>query len=134
MEPGQWIRPVGSDIQAGATVLAAGEKLGAAEIGILATVGAASVKVNSTTSAARRSWLMLSLGLQISVSGRWAATCGRDNAGSRTEFLQNGGFSRRKARAPLMSAVHIVPADIAPASSWCTIAVLLCRGIESFST
>ncbi|KAI8470687.1 MAG: molybdopterin biosynthesis protein [Monoraphidium minutum] len=39
-KPGQDIRPVGSDIERGAEVLAAGERLGPAEIGILATVGA----------------------------------------------------------------------------------------------
>ena len=38
------MRPLGSDIEAGATVLAAGERVGAAEIGILATVGAAHVQ------------------------------------------------------------------------------------------
>ena len=43
--PGKWVRPLGSDIEAGATVLAAGERVGAAEIGILATVGAAHVQV-----------------------------------------------------------------------------------------
>ncbi len=39
------IRPVGSDIQQGETVLDAGAHLGAAEIGLLATVGAAQVQV-----------------------------------------------------------------------------------------
>jgi len=43
--PGKWVRALGSDIEAGATVLAAGERVGAAEIGILATVGAAHVQV-----------------------------------------------------------------------------------------
>ena len=42
---GQDIRAVGSDIRAGQVVLQAGALLGAAEIGILATVGAATVKV-----------------------------------------------------------------------------------------
>ena len=45
MPPGKWVRALGSDIEAGATVLAAGERVGAAEIGILATVGAARVQV-----------------------------------------------------------------------------------------
>ena len=43
--PGKWVRPLGSDIEAGATVLAACERVGAAEIGILATVGAAHLQV-----------------------------------------------------------------------------------------
>ncbi|KAG8469581.1 hypothetical protein KFE25_006036 [Diacronema lutheri] len=43
---GQDIRPVGFDIPAGATVLAAGELIGAPEIGILATVGATSVRAH----------------------------------------------------------------------------------------
>ena len=45
MPAGKWVRALGSDIEAGATVLAAGERVGAAEIGILATVGAARVQV-----------------------------------------------------------------------------------------
>ena len=55
VDAGQWIRAVGSDIAAGAVVLAAGERLGAAEIGILATVGAATVQVNSDSSLPARS-------------------------------------------------------------------------------
>ncbi|KAJ9531517.1 hypothetical protein QJQ45_015012 [Haematococcus lacustris] len=39
-KPGQDIRTIGSDIQQGAEVLAAGECVGVAEVGILATVGA----------------------------------------------------------------------------------------------
>ena len=42
---GQDIRQIGSDIVKGATVLEAGEVVGVAEIGILATVGAVTVKV-----------------------------------------------------------------------------------------
>ena len=42
---GQDIRPVGCDIQAKDTVLKAGTLLGPAEIGILASVGAAQVQV-----------------------------------------------------------------------------------------
>lgn len=42
---GEDIRAVGSDIQVGQTVLQAGDMLGPAEIGILATVGAATLKV-----------------------------------------------------------------------------------------
>ena len=41
------IRAVGSDIQVDQTVLQAGDMLGPAEIGILATVGAATLKVMS---------------------------------------------------------------------------------------
>eukprot|EP00877_Chromochloris_zofingiensis_P014371 jgi/Chrzof1/9188/Cz03g39060.t1 len=44
-KPGQDIRPVGSDIQQGADVLSPGERIGVAEIGILATVGAAQLAV-----------------------------------------------------------------------------------------
>ncbi|CAI5473220.1 unnamed protein product [Closterium sp. Yama58-4] len=43
---GQDIRPVGSDLAAGTVVLRAGEHLGPAEIGLLATVGAAHVHVH----------------------------------------------------------------------------------------
>lgn len=42
---GEDIRPVGSDIQEGQLVLERGTLIGAAEIGILATVGASTVKV-----------------------------------------------------------------------------------------
>ncbi len=45
MPAGKWVRALGSDIEANATVLAAGERVGAAEIGILATVGPAHVQV-----------------------------------------------------------------------------------------
>ena len=45
MSQGQWIRPIGSDILTGATVLPAGVRIGSAEIGILATIGASSVQV-----------------------------------------------------------------------------------------
>lgn len=55
VEAGQWIRAVGSDIAGGAVVLAAGERLGAAEIGILATVGAATVQVSTASSLLPRS-------------------------------------------------------------------------------
>ncbi|BDA47114.1 Gephyrin [Coccomyxa sp. Obi] len=44
--PGDDVRALGSDIAAGEVVLAAGSLLGAAEIGLLATVGAATVKVH----------------------------------------------------------------------------------------
>ena len=47
-QQGQDIRAVGSDIRAGDTVLAAGERIGPAEIGLLATVGATSVQVGPT--------------------------------------------------------------------------------------
>ena len=42
---GEWVRKVGSDIAANERVLAAGEVLRAADIGLLAAVGATSVKV-----------------------------------------------------------------------------------------
>ena len=51
---GEDIRQPGSDIQAGHMVLAAGALLGAAEIGILATVGAAQVKVGPSHTAFSR--------------------------------------------------------------------------------
>ena len=44
---GEDIRPEGSDIKVGQTVLQRGELLGAAEIGILATVGAAQLQVHA---------------------------------------------------------------------------------------
>lgn len=47
-QPGLDIRPVGSDMAAGAVVLPAGTRVNAAEIGILATVGAARVSVHQT--------------------------------------------------------------------------------------
>jgi hypothetical protein len=42
---GKWIRAKGSDVAAGQQVLAVGELLSAAELGLLATVGATVVKV-----------------------------------------------------------------------------------------
>eukprot|EP00898_Chlorokybus_atmophyticus_P001754 jgi/Chlat1/257/Chrsp1S03145 len=45
VKPGQDVRPVGSDIAQGETVLQAGERLMPSEIGILATVGASVVSV-----------------------------------------------------------------------------------------
>jgi gephyrin len=44
--PGEDVRAVGSDVAAGECVLRAGDRLGAAEVGILASVGAASVRVH----------------------------------------------------------------------------------------
>ena len=44
---GEDIRPVGSDIKQGQAVLHAGDMLDAPEIGILATVGATTVKVGA---------------------------------------------------------------------------------------
>ncbi len=46
VRPGDDVRPVGFDVAAGQEVLAAGTRLGAAEIGLLATVGAATVRVH----------------------------------------------------------------------------------------
>ena len=43
--PGQDIRPVGSDISLGSKVLSAKSRLGAAEVGLLAAVGAVEVEV-----------------------------------------------------------------------------------------
>jgi molybdopterin molybdotransferase len=45
-EAGQWIRRRGEDVRHGATVLAAGTRLGAAELGLAASVGAASLRVS----------------------------------------------------------------------------------------
>lgn len=45
--PGDDVRAVGSDIKAGEVVLHRGDRLGAAEIGLLATVGAADLQVCS---------------------------------------------------------------------------------------
>lgn len=45
VKPGDDIRPIGSDIEAGQLILAAGERLDAAEIGLLATAGATRVPV-----------------------------------------------------------------------------------------
>jgi molybdenum cofactor synthesis domain-containing protein len=44
--PGEDVRAVGSDVAAGECVLRAGDRLGAAEVGILASVGAATVSVH----------------------------------------------------------------------------------------
>lgn len=41
--PGDDVRAIGSDIEAGATVLQRGDLVGPAEVGILATVGATTV-------------------------------------------------------------------------------------------
>ena len=46
IRPGQEIREVGSDVGAGEVVLERGERLGPAEVGLLATVGAQSVDVS----------------------------------------------------------------------------------------
>jgi len=45
VKAGADVRPIGVDVASGEQVLAAGERLGAAEIGLLATVGAAQVRV-----------------------------------------------------------------------------------------
>jgi gephyrin len=45
VQPGDDVRPVGRDVAQGQQVLEAGERLGAAEIGLLATVGVAQVQV-----------------------------------------------------------------------------------------
>lgn len=45
VQPGADVRPVGIDVKAGQTVLAAGERLDAAEIGLLATTGVVRVPV-----------------------------------------------------------------------------------------
>lgn len=46
-QPGEDVRQVGSDVRQGELVLPAGTHLGPAEMGILATVGATQVKVQS---------------------------------------------------------------------------------------
>lgn len=43
VEPGKWIREIGSDVQKGSTVLQKGTILGPAEIGLLASIGATSI-------------------------------------------------------------------------------------------
>ncbi len=45
VQPGADVRPLGVDVQAGQTVLAAGERLDAAEIGLLATAGVVDVPI-----------------------------------------------------------------------------------------
>lgn len=45
VSPGHDVRPVGFDIAKGERVLSAGDRLGPAEIGLLATVGVTKVKV-----------------------------------------------------------------------------------------
>jgi molybdopterin molybdotransferase len=51
-QPGDWIRRAGEDIRAGATILAAGTRLRAQEIGLAASVGIARVPVYRTVRAA----------------------------------------------------------------------------------
>jgi molybdenum cofactor synthesis domain-containing protein len=46
IQPGNYIRPVGQDIQAGQRVLAQGTGLGPAELGLLATIGKTAVSVH----------------------------------------------------------------------------------------
>jgi molybdopterin biosynthesis enzyme len=45
VSPGHDVRPIGFDIAKGECVLSAGDRLGPAEIGLLASVGATRVKV-----------------------------------------------------------------------------------------
>ena len=45
-QPGEHVRPAGGDVRAGATVLKAGRRLGAADIGILAAIGHSRVTVH----------------------------------------------------------------------------------------
>ena len=45
VSPGHDVRPVGFDITKGERVLSAGDRLGPAEIGLLASVGVISIKV-----------------------------------------------------------------------------------------
>lgn len=64
---GEDIRPTGSDIQAGAQVLQKGDLIDAAEIGLLATVGAATLQVPSLSmplACHKQSIPMIQLGLQ----------------------------------------------------------------------
>jgi molybdopterin molybdotransferase len=51
-QPGEWIRRAGEDIRAGATILVAGTRLRAQEIGLAASVGIARVPVYRTVRAA----------------------------------------------------------------------------------
>ncbi len=46
VKPGDDVRPVGVDVTGGQTVLAAATRLGAAEVGLLATVGAARIQIH----------------------------------------------------------------------------------------
>jgi molybdopterin molybdotransferase len=46
-QPGQWIRRAGEDVTLGATILAAGERLTPAELGLAASVGMATLMVRS---------------------------------------------------------------------------------------
>lgn len=48
--PGDDVRAVGSDIKAGEVVLPKGSVIGAAEVGLLATVGASKLKVRPSVS------------------------------------------------------------------------------------
>lgn len=73
---GQDIRPVGFDIPVGSVVLAAGELIGAPEIGILATVGAPSVRVHR-----KPKLCILSTGDEVTAAGAaqgLAPNCIRD--------------------------------------------------------
>lgn len=45
VKPGHDVRPVGSDIQAGQAILEVGDRVGSAEVGLLATVGASRIPV-----------------------------------------------------------------------------------------
>ena len=45
VKPGADVRPIGYDVATGEEVLAAGVRLGAAELGLLATVGQATIPV-----------------------------------------------------------------------------------------
>ena len=45
VEPGAYVRPAGEDVQPGDTVLEPGQEIGAAEIGLLATLGVSQVSV-----------------------------------------------------------------------------------------
>jgi molybdopterin molybdotransferase len=44
--PGEYVRPAGEDVRAGETVLEPGHPIGAAEVGLLATLGRAQVRVS----------------------------------------------------------------------------------------
>ena len=65
VRPGEFVRPAGSDIRQGAVALAAGTRLGAPQLGLLAGLGIASVTVR-----ARFRVLLLSTGDEVVEPGK----------------------------------------------------------------